>query len=60
MILISHSLNFSNIINYKQAKQWIKSNCYFQYLKIDDSKEQDHIGEMLGFILDSRYIEDKH
>lgn len=58
--IVEDNINFANITTYEQAKQWIKSNCYFQYIKIDDSRERGHVEGMLGFILDSRYIEDEH
>ena len=51
---------FSNIETYDEAKSWIKENCYFQYIPIDDSRERGHTEGLIGYLLDSKYIEDEH
>lgn len=51
---------FLNICSYDEAKKWIKENCYFQYIIIDDSRERGHTEGLLGYLLNSKYIEDEH
>lgn len=52
--------NFPQINSYDSAKQWIKENCYFQYIEVEESRKRGHIEGLIGFFLDSRYIEDEH
>ncbi|MET1248345.1 GIY-YIG nuclease family protein [Sporolactobacillus sp. STCC-11] len=42
------------------AKEWIKSNCFFRYIEITNSKSRGHAEGMIGYLLNSRYIEDEH
>ncbi|GAA0778370.1 hypothetical protein GCM10008908_35190 [Clostridium subterminale] len=58
--IVEDEINYPNINTYDDAKQWIKNNCYFQYINIEDSRERGHVEGLLGFLLDSRYIEDEH
>ena len=48
--------NFPQINSYDSAKQWIKDNCFFQYIVVEESRERGHIEGSFGFFLDSRYI----
>lgn len=58
--IVEDEINYPNINTYDDAKQWIKNNCYFQYINIEDSRERGHVEGLLGLLLDSRYIEDEH
>lgn len=58
--IVEDKIKYPNINNYDDAKQWIKNNCYFQYINIEDSRERGHVEGLLGFLLGSRYIEDEH
>lgn len=57
--IVEDEINYPNINTYDDAKQWIKNNCYFQYINIEDSRERGHVEGLLGLLLDSRYIEDE-
>lgn len=58
--IVEDTENFPQINSYDSAKQWIKDNCFFQYIEVDDSRERGHIEGLIGFFLDSRYIEEEH
>lgn len=58
--LVEDNQNFSEIDDYKKAKEWIKDNCYFQYVEVGDSTERGHVEGLLGYLLNSRYIEEEH
>ncbi len=45
---------------YDKAKAWLKGNCYFQYVAVQDSRERGHVEGLLGYLLDSRYMEEEH
>ncbi len=58
--IVEDDLKFPKITTYEEAKQWIKRNCYFKYMEVKDSKDRGHIEGLLGFVLNSYYIEDEH
>lgn len=58
--IVEDKINYPDINTYDDAKQWIKDNCCFQYINIEDSRERGHVEGLLGFLLDSRYMEDEH
>jgi len=58
--IVEDNDKFPNITSFAEAKQWIKNNCYFKYIEVTDSKDRGHIEGLLGFILNSYYIEDEH
>ena len=58
--IVEDDNNYPNISSYDVAKQWIKDNCYFQYIAIEESRKRGHIEGLLGFLLESRYIEEEH
>lgn len=58
--IIEDNMTFQHISTYDQAKEWMKYNCYFQYLPIQDSRKRGHIEGLIGYLLDSKYIEDEH
>lgn len=58
--IVEDELNFPQINNYQEAKEWIKENCFFQYVEVKDCRERGHVEGLLGFLLSSRYIEEEH
>lgn len=58
--IVEDNQNFPEINDYEKAKAWIKDNCYFQYVEVQDSRERGHVEGLLGFLLDSRYMEEEH
>lgn len=58
--IVEDNINFSNIKKYSEAKKWIKENCCFKYIEVKDSNDRGHIEGLLGFVLNSRYIESEH
>jgi len=58
--IVEDDINYPSISTYEVAKQWIKDNCYFQFMAIEDSRQRGHIEGLLGFLLNSWYIEDEH
>jgi excinuclease UvrABC nuclease subunit len=58
--LVEDSDRFPQIINYEQAKLWLKENCYFKYTPVDESRERGQIEDLLSFVFDVLYIEDEH
>ena len=58
--IVEDNQNFPEINDYEKAKAWIKDNCYFQYVEVQDSRERGHVEGLFGFLLDSRYIEEEH
>ncbi len=58
--IVEDNQRFPEINDYEKAKAWLKDNCYFQYVEVQDSRERGHVEGLLGFLLDSRYIEEEH
>lgn len=58
--ILEDNINFKNIETSQQAKEWIKDNCYFKYIEVNDNRERGHIEGLLGYILNSFYIEKEH
>jgi hypothetical protein len=58
--IVEDNQNFPEINDYEKAKAWLKDNCYFQYIAVQDSRERGHVEGLLGFLLDSRYMEEEH
>jgi predicted GIY-YIG superfamily endonuclease len=58
--IVEDNQNFPEINDYDKAKAWLKENCYFKYAEVQDSRERGHVEGLLGFLLDSRYIEEEH
>lgn len=48
------------IIEYADAKQYMKENCFFQFILVEDNNERGHIEGLLGFLTEARYIEKEH
>lgn len=58
--IVEDNQNLPEINDYDKAKAWLKENCYFKYVEVRDSRERGHVEGLLGFLLDSRYIEEEH
>lgn len=58
--IVDDNIKFPNIINYSDAKKWIKENCYFKYMAVDDSRLRGHIEGLLSYVLNVYYIQDEH
>ena len=58
--IVEDNQNFPEINDYEKSKAWIKDNCYFQYVEVQDSRERGHVEGLFGFLLDSRYLEEEH
>lgn len=43
--------------NYEDAKEYIQKNCFFKWIRIDDSKERGLIEAGLAWIFEVKYIE---
>lgn len=53
-------LNYPDIKNYPEAKEFIKARCNFQFVLEEDSSRRGHIEGLLGYLADARYIENEH
>ena len=58
--IVEDNETFQHISTYSQAKEWIRDNCYFKYLPVNESKKRGHIEGLIGYLLDSKYIEDEN
>lgn len=43
-----------------EAKNYLKQNCYFQYLEERDTRKRGRIEGLLSYLLDVRYIHEEH
>lgn len=55
--LVEDNQRFPNIKTKEDAKEYIKNNCSFKYIKVKEYKERGHIEGLLGYMLNSYYIE---
>ena len=44
----------------KEAKQFLKDRCYFQYLPVSDIHERGQIEGLLSYLLNVQYIHEEH
>lgn len=51
-----NDLENSQVNKEADIQTWLESNCYFQYLEIEDHRERLHVEGLLGFLLNSKYI----
>lgn len=49
--------NLSDINSMDKAKEYIKSNCYFKYIEVDEANKRAKFTGLLSFIFDVKYIE---
>ena len=53
-------VNLPDIVEYIDAKNYMKANCCFQFILVEDNNERGHIEGLLGFLTEARYIEMEH
>ena len=53
-------MNFPEIVEYIDAKNYMKANCCFQFILVEDNNERGHIEGLLGYLTEARYIEMEH
>ncbi|OAA84691.1 GIY-YIG nuclease family protein [Clostridium ljungdahlii] len=53
-------LNETNIKSMKEAKEYLKNNCYFKFMKIGDMNERGRIEGLMSFMFNVKYIEKEH
>lgn len=53
-------INLPEIVEYTDAKNYMKENCYFQFILEADNNERGHIEGLLGYLTNARYIEAEH
>lgn len=53
-------VNLPDIVEYIDAKNYMKENCCFQFILVEDNNERGHIEGLLGFFTEARYIEKEH
>jgi len=49
--------NMVEINSYQDAKEWIKDNCYFKFLKIDDRHQRGQLEGGFSYLFNTKYIE---
>lgn len=58
--IIDDNEKFPEINDAESAKQWIKDNCCFQYIIIEDFRERGHAEGLLSFLLETSYVDKEH
>lgn len=53
-------VNLPDIVEYIDAKNYMKANCCFQFILVEDNNERGHVEGVLGFLTEARYIEMEH
>ena len=53
-------MNLPEIVEYIDAKNYMKANCCFQFILVEDNNERGHIEGLLGYLTEARYIEMEH
>ena len=53
-------MNLPEIVQYIDAKNYMKANCCFQFVLVEDNNERGHIEGLLGYLTEARYIEMEH
>ena len=48
------------VIDVNTAKQYIKNNCYFQYLAEQDMRKRGQLEGLFSFILNVKYVDKEH
>ena len=52
--------NMPEITDKESAKDYIKTNCYFQYIAESDMTKRGQIEGLISFMLDVRYMHEEH
>lgn len=53
-------VNLPDIVEYIDAKNYMKENCCFQFILVEDNNERGHVEGLLGYLTEARYIEMEH
>lgn len=48
------------LINDAEAREFLRQNCNFQYILVEDNNERSHIEGLLGYLTDARHIVSEH
>lgn len=58
--LVDDNIFHPEIVEYSDAKKYIRENCNFQYILVEDNNERGHIEGLMGYLTNARYIESEH
>lgn len=58
--LVEDEEDFSEIKTIEDAKQYLREQCYFKYLILQDYRIRGQIEGFLSFIFDVKYIDQEH
>lgn len=53
-------VDLPEIVEYIDAKNYMKENCVFQFILVEDNNERGHIEGLIGYMTNARYIESEH
>lgn len=53
-------VNLPDIVEYIDAKNYMKANCCFRFILVEDNNERGHVEGLLGYLTEARYIEMEH
>lgn len=54
------NVNYQKSAAYQLAKNFIKENCYFRFLDVDESRMRGLYEAGLTYVLDTRFVEEEH
>ena len=57
---LAEDRNRQDIPNMAAAKQYLIDNCYFQYIRVDETIKRGQVEGLLSFLLDVTYIHEEH
>lgn len=58
--LVEDNVRHPDIKEYTDAKEYLKEECIFRYILIENNNERGHIEGLMGYLTDARYIESEH
>ena len=50
----------TNVSDLDSAKQYIKNNCYFQYVEESDMRKRGQLEGLFSYLLNVRYVDKEH
>ena len=50
----------TNVSDLESAKQYIKNNCYFQYVEEPDMRKRGQLEGLFSYLLNVRYVDKEH
>lgn len=53
-------VKYPQITTYQDAKEFMKNECCFRFILIEDGHKRGHAEGLLGYLADARYIEMEH